>query len=170
MFTLFHLIRLISILVGISLGWSCGKHLFGIIGAIIGVVLGFVLGSIVGYIPEWLVLKSIVPKLNKMSEEELRRKITDKECFIPNLILLELDSRGLSIDNHLTDVLNMLRSDDQSRRGFGWAALTSAYPELAKEVKKYNINDSVEQCIQNTMPIEKFKQNLGPSDSQSASS
>jgi hypothetical protein len=158
MFTLFHLIRLISVLAGLVWGWSYGRHLFGIAGAILGAILGFVIGNIIGYIPEWLALKTIVPKLSKMSEEELRRKISDPECYIPNLILLELNSRGLNIDNHLADVLNMLRSDDSSRRGFGWAALTSAFPDATKEVKTYDINDSIEKCIQNTLSLEKYVQ------------
>jgi hypothetical protein len=158
MFTLFHLIRLIAIVAGVSYGWTYGNRLLGIAGAVVGVPLGFILGNIVGWIPERLALKSSVAKLRRLSEEELRAQIRNPACCIPNLFLLELNSRGLSIDEHVIDVMYMMRSDDAARRGFGWAALTSAFPELAKEVRGYRINDPVETCIQNTMPLEKYAQ------------
>jgi hypothetical protein len=165
MITIFHLMQWGGIAAGLIYGWSYGEQWFGVIGAVTGAILGAIGGNFIGILPLWIVMKFITPKLSKLSEQELRQQVSDPECMIPNLILLELSSRNLNIENHISDVLNMLRSEDTSRRGFGLAALNSVFPNLASEIDTYSIDDSVEQCINNTLSLEKYTEQKNAVDS-----
>jgi hypothetical protein len=65
-------------------------------------------------------------------------------------VLLELLSRGEDICAELPAVLDLLASEDFSRRGVGWAALTSVFPELAVSLSDYRLDDPVEVCRRKT--------------------
>ena len=150
MFTLFHLLVLAGIGFGLALGASVGSKLFGIVGGIIGAALGVYLGFVVGRIPEMLVLRLVVRDFRPKSSEELRAHLHSPNCLTPNLVLLELRSRGENIRRELPVVVDLLTSEDVGRRGHGWAALTSAFPELVEKIHGYSVGDTVDECRRKT--------------------
>ena len=152
MFTLFDLFELLGPLAGATIGAIAGLR-FGVQLAVIGAVLGFVVGRIVGRLPTIMMLKSLHRSLSKMSPEHLRADLRAPRCLIPNIILLELSSRGENIMQDLPVVLDLLESPDTSRRGFGWAAITSAYPELVQKIPGYRLCDTVYECKNKTKAL-----------------
>ena len=150
MFTLFDLLILLSIVGGAILGGRAGYNYFGTIGAVVGVLTGGRGGLAIGRIPKRLALWAVRRELAAKTSDALRASLRSPDCMTSNLVLLELQRRGEAIRPELPIVLDMLVSEDTSRRGFGWAALTSAFPELAGQVRHYRINDSVDECRRKT--------------------
>jgi hypothetical protein len=155
MFTLFHVFVLAGALFGFSIGLSIGAKLFGVVGGIIGALAGGYLGVVVGRIPEALVLRPLVRHLKAKSTPELRAQLHSPKCLTPNVVLLELQSRGEDIRQELPVVLDLLVSEDTGRRGHGWAALTSAFPELVEQIRDYRIGDSIDECRRKTQILRK---------------
>ncbi len=150
MFTLFHVLVLAGFLFGGMLGVRVGSVLFGTVGGMFGGIVGAVGGIIMGRIPELLVLRSLKRDLSGKSTEELRAHLRSPDCLTPNCVLLELRRRGEDIRCELPVVLDLLASENVGRRGSGWAALTSAFPELVERVPDYRIGDSVDECRRKT--------------------
>jgi hypothetical protein len=150
MFTLFHVLVLAGFLFGAMLGVRAGSALFGTVGGVVGGILGAVVGGVIGRIPELLVLRSLARDLTAKSTAELRDHLHSPNCFTPNVVLLELRRRGEDIRQHLPVVLDLLASEDTGRRGHGWAALASAFPELVEKIRDYRIGDSVDECRRKT--------------------
>ncbi|MCW8133286.1 MAG: hypothetical protein KIS92_23280 [Planctomycetota bacterium] len=146
MFTLFHFFVLVGAFVGIGTGLFVGVKSFGIFGGILGALTGGYLGVAVGRIPEWVTLRLLIRNLNAKSTTELKTLLHGPNCLTPNVVLLELRRRGEDIRQELPFVLDLLVSEDAGGRGKGWAALTSAFPELAAQVQDYRIADSVDDC------------------------
>ena len=96
--------------------------------------------------------------LNGKSNEQLRQMLRDPECKIPQLVLLELGVRRQNMEQELPVVLEMLVSPVMERRRRGWLTLSSVFPERAKVISDFRIDDSVEMCkekIQKILPIQK---------------
>ena len=150
MLTIFHVVGLGAGIAGAVFGGMRGAEAWGIAGSVIGVFAGGYVGLLLGGLPQlfalWCVARSLTPK----TTPELRAYLRSPECLTPNCVLLELKNRGEDIQPELDFVVDLLASEDVSRRGFGWAALTSAYPELAERIPDYKLNDSVEDCRRKT--------------------
>ena len=146
MFTLFHVIVLVGLASGAMLGARVGSVLFGTVGGVIGGIVGAVAGIIVGRVPDLLALRLLTRDLRVKSTAELRAYLRSPDCLTPNCVLLELRSRGEDIQCELPFVLDLLASENVGRRCFGWAALTSAFPDLVDQVRDYRIGDSVDEC------------------------
>lgn len=71
----------------------------------------------------------------------------------PNSRLLELSQRGNDIQKELPYVHAMLASDRMDRRTNGWAAFTSAFPELVAHTPGYNSIDPTASCVANSQPL-----------------
>lgn len=150
MFTLFHLFVLVCAVVGFAHGLFFGVKFFGIFGGFLCALAGGYLGVVLGRIPEWVTLRSLIRNLNLMATPELKTLLHGPNCLTPNVVLLELRRRGEDIRHELPVVLDLLVSEDVARRGKGWAALTSTYPELAAQVQDYRVADPVEECRRKT--------------------
>jgi len=146
MFTFFDLLKLVGVVVGIAFGVAGGARVFGVVGGITGALVGGYLGFVLGRIPEDKAMRSVVRQLRRKSVAELRAYLHSPKCPTPNCVLLELHQRGEDILQELPIVLDLLVSEDVGRRGFGWAALASAFPELAGQVRDYRIGDSIDEC------------------------
>lgn len=155
MITIFHMIELYAVIGGAVLGFFAGRWCFGVVGGVVGAVLGLIVGHRLGVIPWRLAIRKTLVDLSPKSTDELHAMLRDEDCFIPNFVLLELARRGEDIQQELPVVLEMLESDHPSRRGFGWAALTSAFPELAKKISNYRPNQSPEICRKKMEPLRK---------------
>ena len=146
MFTLFDLIRVLAIAgVAVSLG-AIGWNTFGTLGCVLGVAFGFVLGGIIGQLPLLVGLKWISLRFDRMTDEQLVDELHDPACLTPNILLLELNRRGYDIHRELPFVQSFLASDQMHRRTAGWAALTSALPQLAGRISGYNPTAPVADC------------------------
>jgi hypothetical protein len=149
-FTIFHLFALAAFAVGGVLGARLGFGLWGIPGGIGGALAGAGAGLIAGRIPFRLVLYWLARGLKSKSSAELRDDLHRPDCEMPNLVLLELARRGEDIHCELPVVLDLLVSENSSRRCLGFAALTSAFPELAGQIRDYRLYESVDECRQKT--------------------
>jgi len=150
MLTLFDVLPLFGACVGLVLGLIGGGRLLDTPGAISGALVGCVMGFIAGRIPFILTLWVLSRELATKTAPELRADLRSPDCLAPNVVLLELLSRGEDIRCELPVVLDLLASEDFGRRGAGWAALVSAFPELAAAIPDYRIDDPVETCRSKT--------------------
>jgi len=160
--TIFEMIPFCGIFFGILLGIKIGSHFGGIAGGFGGFLIGAVVGGIFGRIVGRLTLMGTVKLLHrdfsKKTVEELRTMLHDPNCLAPNVLILELGKRGEKTDQELPVVLDLLRSPLRDRRIRGWYALASVFPERAKIISDYRIDDSVEKCkekIRKILPIQK---------------
>jgi hypothetical protein len=150
MLTLFDILPLCGACIGLALGATGGAGLLGTPGGVIGAVVGCAVGFVAGRLPFLLRLRRLSRDLAAKSTAELRADLRNPNCPTPNLVLLELRRRGEDIRAELPVVLDLLASEDFGRRGTGWAALTSAFPELAVSLSDYRLDDPVEECRRKT--------------------
>lgn len=146
MFTLFDLIRLLAIVGGASVLGAIGWNTFGMLGCIVGVPLGFAIGAIIGQLPLIVGLKWMSRRFDRMTNGQLVDELHDPACLTPNILLLELNRRGSDIQRELPFVQSLLASDEMHRRTAGWAALTSAFPELVGRIPGYNPTATAAEC------------------------
>jgi hypothetical protein len=145
-FTIYDLFFLAAICAGIGVGGAAGAELHGMVGGAAGALAGGWIGFLVGRLPELLVLNWLASSLTTVPADELRDFLHDPDCHIHNLVLLELQRRGENIHQELGGILDMMAANDVSRRGLGWAALNSAFPDLARQLGDYSVGDSAEEC------------------------
>ena len=146
MFTLYHLIRLLGMVGGATALGAVGWNTFGLPGCVAGAPFGLVLGAIVGQLPLVIALKLLSQRLEQMTDEQLTDELHDPACRTPNLLLLELNRRGVDIQRELHFVQSLLASDEMHRRVAGFAALTSAFPELLDRIPDYSPTATTAEC------------------------
>jgi hypothetical protein len=147
-----YLFELIVLIGGLAVGILEGSRL-GIIGAFAGGILGLLLGRILGRLPAILVMRMMKRSFRGKTVDELRADLRSPDCLTPNCILLELSSRGEDIRKELDVVLALLESEDYSKRGFGWAALNSAFPDMACMISDYPMDGSLEERKKRTAKL-----------------
>jgi hypothetical protein len=148
--TIFHFLIFFGVGIGFLLGLAVGTKLYGIAGGITGALIGGYAGFVVGGLPEFLVIHSFACCLARKTSAELRTFLRSPGCQIPNLILLELQRRGEDVWPELEAVVELLVAEEVGRRGCGWAALASAFPDLAAQLNDYCLGDSVAECRRKT--------------------
>src|SRR6266540_1605134 len=150
--TIFHVLPWAGLLFGMMYGAKCGSR-FGSASGVVGAILGGAVGFVLGRVPFFLVLKSIQKDFSKKTVEDLRRMLRDPAFLAPNTVLLELGSRGENLEGELPVVLDMLVAPSRERRIRGWHALASAFPECAKLIADYRIDDAPEECHRKTQKL-----------------
>jgi len=119
MFTMFDLIRLLTIVCGAVLLGIFGWNQFGIIGCATGIPVGLLLGALLGQLPLWIRLKWISRRFDRMTDDELLAELHDANCFTPNIHLLELKRRGYDIRLELQHIHALLTSPEMNKRTVG---------------------------------------------------
>jgi hypothetical protein len=159
--TIFDMIPLMGMLFGMLFGIKVGSP-FGVVAGGFGALIGALVGGILGRMGGRLLLMGTVKLLHrdfsKKTVEELRTMLHDPNCLAPNVLILELGTRGEKMEQELPVVLGLLCSPMRDRRIRGWHALASVFPERAKIVSDYRIDDPVEKCqekIRKISPIQK---------------
>ena len=147
MFTLFDCLRFMGALLGLGLGTRLGWECLGPVGAGLGAVVGCVIGSIVGQVPAKFIGWVIDRELGRLPTDALRAAVRDCS-WPPNTVLIELLRRGEDVDPELPIVLDLLADEDYFRRGFGWGALSSVWPELVARIPGYRVYATPEHCRQ----------------------
>jgi hypothetical protein len=145
MITLFDLITILLPVFGLGLGAGLGSG-FGNIGVVASSLICGIIGFYLGRLPYHYLLRKEKRRLAGFTSEELRLQIQSPDCLAPNLFLMELRSRGEGILSELPFVLVMMESEQLHRRTRGFAALLSAYPEIARLLKGYNPTHPFESC------------------------
>jgi hypothetical protein len=156
--TIFDVLPLYAIIIGIVAGAKLGTR-FGHGGAIICGIVGGVLGFFCWRLFLMSVCKWLDRKrnLNHKTVEELRAMLRDPNCKSPRLVLLELGIKGEKMENYLPTILDLLVSPLAETRRRGWLTLVSVFPERAKIISDYRIDDSIEKCrekIQKLLPVQ----------------
>jgi hypothetical protein len=166
MVTLTDLLAIILTLTGLIAGCALGARnglLWGVAGTLGGGVLGFGVGQIPGFLQIWLMRRELAP----LSPEELRSRLHDPGCWTPNFLLMELRARGEDIAGELPHVLRLMESEHLIHRQIGFAALLSAYPEVARLAKGYSPKHAVSDCSQR---IAALRRSVEPSRATDAAS
>ena len=139
MFTFFHhLLPLLGLLAGAAVGWKTGWTCCGVGGGILGIVLGAILGGHAARLPGLCILWTISRQMRAQSTASLLEDLYGPASAPANLILLELDRRGEQIQRFLPRVGELLMSTDHDSRCRGWAAMFTAYSDLAEQVSNYS--------------------------------
>jgi len=145
MITVFHILPGMGLVIGGLGGVALGSSLGTTSGIILG-VLGGGAGWVCGRLPFVVVLKSIKRDFRGLTTDRLRSLLRDPGFLAPNVVLLELGSRGEDIESEMPVVLEMLIAPSRERRMRGWHALESAFPARARMVSDYRIDDTPDQC------------------------
>lgn len=69
-------------------------------------------------------------------------------------MLLELGIKGEKMENYLPAILDLLASPLMESRRRGWLTLVSVFPEYAKIISDYRIDDSVDKCREKIQKLE----------------
>ena len=153
MFTIFELMRLLAMMGGAAVLGIIGWDKFGIIGCAIGIPVGLIIGGMLGQLPLVFGLKWMSRRFDRMTDDDLLSELHDADCFTPNIHLLELNRRGYDIRRELPHVHALLASSEMHRRTAGWAALTSAFPDLADTIGGYNPTAPSAECQKKCEPL-----------------
>ena len=153
MVSLIDLLVFFGTIAGIMFGASLGYNL-GIICAILCSMFGGIIIFLFGRWINLIMLRKTYHTIAHLTSVELREQLHAQDCFIPNLILLELRFRGEDITSELPLIFNLMQSKYVDHRMRGFAAFLSAFPDMANESNKYNPTNSFEKCKKNVKRIE----------------
>jgi hypothetical protein len=165
MITVFHILPGMGLLFGTLGGFALGSRLGTIPGIICG-ALGGGVGMVCGRLPFILVLKSMKRDFRGVPTDRLRAMLRDPGFLAPNVLLLELGSRGEDIEREMPVVLDMLTAPSRERRVRGWHALESAFPARARIVGDYRIDDTPDQCRKKIQRLMFAERGAAPNERQ----
>src|SRR5512133_650254 len=158
MITLYDLLAVICTIAGALLAMGFGRT-YGVGWGIVGAVAGGLLGAWIGRIPKRLTMRRARQRLARFTIEELRQQLYtpafSPNRWPPNFLLLELRARGEDLNKHVELVLGMLEAEQPWQRAFGYGALLSAYPQLARGLKGYRPSGSVDECREKVRELRK---------------
>jgi len=158
MLTLYDLLTIICTVAGILSGMGVGAA-YGTLWGIVGAVAGGLVGAGLGRIPKRLTMRRARKRLARFTIEELRQQLYapafSPNRWPPNFLLMELRARGEDLNKHVELVLSMLEAEQPWQRAFGYGALLSAYPHLARGLKGYRPSASVEVCRRKAAELRK---------------
>lgn len=108
------------------------------IGAVIlGALGGWSGGWLPGFLGEWFRRR----RLGALPTEALKARLHDRclDIWLPyNLVVLELEKRGVDVRNALPLVARLLSADDSQQRYHGWQMLRAFFPDLARKIPDYD--------------------------------
>jgi hypothetical protein len=145
--TLCVLLYFVAVVTGAMTGGGLGLNLFGIGGAIAGGIVGAALGHVVGVVPDWLSTRLMFRHIRRSSDEKLWQIVNlGFWNFYQTLALLQLAARGQNVRGQLPRIVQMLESDDQLERVYGWDALRLVFPAETEMAGDYNPRAAAEDC------------------------
>lgn len=146
-FTLFHALWLAAVGLFVVIGIRVGEQLFGTVGLVAGGIIGFIVGHILGCLPSSIAMKKLYERLDRSTNSELRSMVAaDDWKFGHTLALLQLAARGEEVKSELPRILDMLVSESQDTRMFGWDALRLVFPKETEVVEDYDPKESIDRC------------------------
>lgn len=129
MFTIFQVMQLLGVGVGLVLGLVIGHQEFGLTGAVIGAVTGVVCGYLLGALPYAIAGIWIRHDLKHCDTAELKARL-DRQYAISHLIIAQLVRRGQPVEQFRAYVDSLRHSDSADRRRFGDLNHRIWFPEL----------------------------------------
>lgn len=125
--------------VGVIVGCEVGQAWFGTVGAIVTSIIGLAVGWRIGGWPDRLVHRSLFRELERSSNEELREKVSaDHWNFANTLAMMYLAARGEEVRGELPRIVEMLESDCELTRMYGWDAFRLVFIQEIEMVADYD--------------------------------
>jgi len=153
MITAFDLLQWILPVILAAFGAGFGSGFAGNTGAVAGAALGIVGGIYLGGLPWKRVARSTLRELSQKTTEELLHDLHSQRTFMPNFCLLALASRDYDITTEIPTILNLLESEHFHHRTRGWAAMLTAFPNIANALSPYSPAHSLESCRANVQRV-----------------
>ncbi|RPI28383.1 MAG: hypothetical protein EHM61_05370 [Acidobacteria bacterium] len=146
-FTIFHVLWVAALGAGAVIGIKAGGAYFGTGGAFAGGLLGLASGHLVGCLPVWMADKLFFRHIMQSSKEELRAMgAADNWNFSHTMALLRLAALGEEVRQEIPRIVNMLESDSQLIRSYGWDALRMVFGQESRVIEDYSPGGSTEEC------------------------
>lgn len=120
---------------------------FGTIGGMVGVVIGLFVGHVGGNLPNRLETKLLLREIERSSDEELWQIVKlGSWNFYQTLALLKLAARGHEVRSQLPRIIEMLGSNEELTRIYGWDALRLVFNEETRAIGDDDPRASIEAC------------------------
>jgi hypothetical protein len=149
--TPFHLVWLLVVAVGATLGGMVGQRYLGTVGAVAGAVIGLLIGHIVVGVLHGEADRRWFRKLKQSSNAQLWSIVAaDGWKFCHTIALLHLAARDEEVHRELPRIIGMLESDSRLTRAYGWDALRTVFSKETKIIEDYNPRESTEECRRKT--------------------
>lgn len=143
MITIFDIIQLTFPVFGMIIGFKLGGP-FGFWTSIVLSIIGLIIGFVLGKMPFALTILFLKKGFKNRASVDLRQEFAKDDCLIPNILLLELSSRGENLSDELEALLERLNANNIDKRSRAWIALKSAFPDTANMIPDYHFSDSPE--------------------------
>ncbi|MGA2069963.1 MAG: hypothetical protein ABSG97_01325 [Sedimentisphaerales bacterium] len=135
--TIFHVLWFVAVVADTALGLWIGFRYFSTTGVIAGGIIGLAIGHIVGCLPDWISTRLFFRHIMRCSKEELRAMVAaDDWKFGHTMALLRLGALGEEVRQEIPRIVDMLESDSQLIRIYGWDALRIVFTEESSAVSK----------------------------------
>jgi hypothetical protein len=128
MVTLFDLIQVLALLIGLFVGATQGYQSGNLLGMFVGALIGLVAGWLIGRLPFLLAMIWVRTDLKRASTERLKTRLV-REYFSSHLIIAELLQRGESLASFSEYANELAQSEDVNKARFGKNLLV-VWPEL----------------------------------------
>ena len=153
MITIFQIITLVTTVIGLANGMVFGAKLYGWLGGLIGGLFGAYLGLILGRLPGFFSKRALVNKIRRKNTDQLLTILHGNQFHLFHLVIAELAVRGEDIQKERSCVVKLLVSDNYAARVCGWRTVQYFFPDVAKQIEKYQPKDSVEVCRTKTQGL-----------------
>jgi membrane protein YqaA with SNARE-associated domain len=128
MMTLFDLIQVLALLIGVYFGATQGYQSGNVLGLFVGALIGLLAGWVIGRLPFLVAMIWARADLKRASTEKLQSRLA-REYFSSHLIIAELLQRGEPITSFSEYANELAQSKDTNKARFGKNLLT-IWPEL----------------------------------------
>lgn len=163
--TLSVLLYLLIFIAGGLAGVVAGVMHFGTIGGIIGAVIGLFVGHVVGNLPYRLETKLLFREIERSSDEELWQIVKlGLWNFYQTMALLKLAARGHDVRGQLPRIIEMLESNEELTRIYGWDALRLVFNEETRAIGDYDPRASTEVCFRKVQVLKERTEGLTEGD------
>jgi hypothetical protein len=146
MVTLFDLLQLLGLALGMVLGALAGGRSYGWPGLLLGGLGGGVAGMVVSRVPHFIASGIIYWHIHRQPTAALRRHLRGPVWSAYHLYLAELRGRGEDLRPELDVVVSLLVAVEYEKRFHGWHILRGLYPEQAARLPDYDPADAPERC------------------------
>lgn len=148
--TFFHVLWLASVFAGMVFGGTYGHQYLGIWGGVVGGISGFIIGHILATIPARWAERSLFTDIENSSVDELWAIVAKPDWnFHQTLALLKLASLEQDVTREVPRIVEMLESDSELTRRYGYDALRIVFDREYHLIPAYTPRDDALKCRTN---------------------
>jgi len=149
-----HVLWVVAVIAGASLGCWVGYRFLGGTGAIGGGIIGVVIGHVAVVSLDLHIHRLMMKELAASSNAELWSIVAGEDWnFRHTMALLNLGARGEEVRRELPRIIAMLESDSVLTRRYGWDALRIVFSEEYDIIPDYDPRGSTEDCRTKTATL-----------------